>query len=103
MQLDIKRTSSYDPEDNQIPDADQQHILTVLSCVAFIFPQIGYCQGMNYLAHAIYEQTQDVDLSIEIFSGFIMNKCLVGLYSGQVAEYHLQAFILERCIAYSLP
>jgi Rab-GTPase-TBC domain len=42
-------------------------------------------------------------LTIEIFSGFIVDKCLIGLYSGQVSEFHLQAFILDRCIAYSLP
>lgn len=58
---------------------------------------------MNFIAHAIYEHTQDVDLSIEIFSGLIVEKSLVGLYSGNVPEYHLQAFVLERCIAHSLP
>ena len=58
---------------------------------------------MNYLAHAFYEQIQDVDLTIEILSGFIVSKQLVGLYSGQVSEYHLQAYILERIIANSLP
>jgi hypothetical protein len=53
---------------------------------------------MNYLAHTIYESTLDINSTVTIFCGMIINRQLAGLFSDQVPEYHLRAFVLEKLI-----
>lgn len=51
---------------------------------------------MNYIAHTIYQATKSVNDSVSVFAGLIINRSLAGLFSDQVPEYHLRAFVLEK-------
>ena len=53
IKVDIKRTSSPITGTHFKPN-EAESLTNILQAVAFVFPQIGYCQGMNYVAGALY-------------------------------------------------
>ena len=45
----------------------------ILTCVAFLRPEIGYCQGMNFIAGALVNLIDNEEKSFWIFLSFIDN------------------------------
>jgi hypothetical protein len=69
-------------------------LTAVLEGVAFVFPDLGYCQGMDYIALALVSHLQDTETSISVLIGMIYSKKLKGLLTRSKPEYHLQSFVL---------
>jgi hypothetical protein len=52
----------------------------ILRAIAYVRPEIGYCQGMNFVAGAIYTFIEDEELSFWIFLTFLDEMELNSLY-----------------------
>lgn len=63
-------------------DTDQGQILLgrILRAVAYVRPEIGYCQGMNFVAAAIFNFIEDEELSFWMFLTFLDQMELNSLY-----------------------
>ena len=48
-------------------ESDQRALRRVLQAYVLFCPQVGYCQGMSYLAHLIIERMQDEPMSFWMF------------------------------------
>jgi hypothetical protein len=62
----------------------------VLQTIAFLIPDMGYCQGMNYLASSLYSDIRDEELTFNIMLSLLISKELKSLYSNNVPEYHIR-------------
>jgi len=68
-----------------------------------VLPEIGYCQGMNYIAASLLSFLEDEELTFDIFMALIVQKRLLPLYFSGVPEYHLRNFILDKLIKRRVP
>lgn len=71
--------------------------------MAFVLPEIGYCQGMNYVAACLLSYLEDEELTFDIFMALIVHKRLLPLWFRDVPEYHLRGFILDKLIRRKVP
>jgi hypothetical protein len=58
----------------------QQELRRVLSAIAYIRPEIGYCQGMNFVAGALLYFLEKEDIVFWIFLSLLDDKNLNSLY-----------------------
>jgi len=61
---DINRTFHNDKFKSE---EGQNELKRILSCIAFVRPEISYCQGMNFVVGAILQFIQDEELSFWFF------------------------------------
>mmetsp|Transcript_39526 Transcript_39526/g.60350 ORF Transcript_39526/g.60350 Transcript_39526/m.60350 type:complete len:83 (+) Transcript_39526:751-999(+) len=58
-----------------------------------VLPNMGYCQGVNYLATLFLEiAEQDEEQAFYLLLGFIITCNLSGMYEGKVYEYHIRNY-----------
>ena len=67
----------------------------VLSALSFIRPEIGYCQGMNYIAGAFIHFFNDDECSFWIFLYLIDNCELSSLYLKNMPDYQIRLYQLN--------
>ena len=80
-----------------------KQLFDILQAIAYVLPEIGYCQGMNYLAACFLSYLEDEELTFGIFMALIVHKRLLPLFHNGVPEYHLRNFILDKLIRTKLP
>ena len=80
-----------------------KQLFEILQAVAYVLPEIGYCQGMNYMAASFLSYLEDEQLTFDIFMALIVHKKLIPLFYNGVPEYHLRNFILDKLIRKKLP
>lgn len=78
-----------------ITKQDQQVLLQVLLGINFVIPDMGYCQGMNYVASSLFIETKDEELTFNFMLSLLVQKELKPLYSNNVPEYHVRQFMLD--------
>lgn len=100
---DLKRTHSF--ADPLAPLEDEANLLLILQCAAYVYPHIGYCQGMNYIAHTIQStcEPDDVEQANLLMLALMRHLRLAGMYADSVPEYHIQSFVLEQLLDQELP
>ena len=87
------------------PLSSEEHynLTEILEIMAFVFPEIGYCQGMNNIAAALNNYLNENEATIGIFMGLIVSKRLRGLFKANTPEFHIKLFVLQKIIEESLP
>ena len=78
-------------------------LINVLSCLAFIRPEIGYCQGMNFIAGALIELIEEEEKIFWIFLSFIDNIDMNLLYLKNMPDYSIRVFQLNYYIKLYFP
>jgi len=63
--------------------------------IAFAFPDIGYCQGMNYITATLLTLTNNEELSYWLFYALIKNFELFNLYLPGVPDLHMRNYIMS--------
>ena len=76
----------------------KQILINVLSALAFIRPEIGYCQGMNFIAGALIELIEEEEKIFWIFLSFIDNIDMNLLYLKNMPDYSIRVFQLNYFI-----
>ena len=75
----------------------------VLTAVGFVRPEIGYCQGMNFIAGALVNLIDDEEKSFWIFLFFIDNIQLNLLYLRNMPDFLIRVYQLKKLIEFYLP
>ena len=76
----------------------KEMLINVLSALAFIRPEIGYCQGMNFIAGALIELIDEEEKIFWIFLSFIDNIDLNLLFLKNMPDYSIRVFQLNYFI-----
>lgn len=74
-----------------------------LQAIAFCLPEIGYCQGMNYVTATLLTLTNNEELSFWLFVTMIENFELKRLYLPGVPDLHMRNFMMSQIIKEKLP
>ena len=75
----------------------------VLTAIAFIRPQIGYCQGMNFIVGSLINFIDNEEKCFWIFLHFIENIELKPLYLQKMPDYLIKLYQLNYFIKENYP
>ena len=75
----------------------------ILNALAFIRPEIGYCQGMNFIAGALINFIENEEKCFWIFLSFIDNIELNLLYLKNMPDYSIRVYQLNYYIKQFFP
>ena len=75
----------------------------ILTLVAFIRPEIGYCQGMNFIVGALINFIDDEETCFWLFLHFIDNIGLKDLYLQNMPDYLIKLYQLNYYIKENFP
>ena len=78
-------------------------LLDILTALAFIRPEIGYCQGMNFIAGALINFIDDEERCFWIFLSFIDNIDMSNLYTKNMPDYNIRVYQLNYYIKEYFP
>ena len=81
----------------------KEQLYNILIAIAFIRPEIGYCQGMNFIVGALINFINSEEKCFWIFLYFIDNIGLKILYSQNVPEYLIKLYQLNYFINEKFP
>ena len=81
----------------------KEMLINILSALAFIRPEIGYCQGMNFIAGALIELIDEEEKIFWIFLSFIDNIDLNLLFLKNMPDYSIRVFQLNYFIKKNYP
>ena len=70
-------------------------LYNILAALAFIRPEIGYCQGMNFIAGALINFIDDEEKCFWIFLAFIDNFDMNFLYLKNMPDYSIRVYQLN--------
>ena len=100
IQRDINRTFYTDKFKK---GNGKEMLINILSALAFIRPEIGYCQGMNFIAGALIELIDEEEKIFWIFLSFIDNIDLNLLFLKNMPDYSIRVFQLNYYIKQYYP
>ncbi len=87
---DLKRT--HTSERMRTPEG-QEEMHRVLLAIAYAVPEVGYCQGMNFVASTLIASLgNDEELAFWIFMHLLITRDMKSLYLPGVPELHLKNF-----------
>lgn len=95
--MDILRSYPNDP----IVNADK--LCNILQAYASYKPEVGYCQGMNFVAGTLYNIFRDEEKCFWCLANMIQKFKMEGLYSSNLSRLKLFFYTLDRLLAYKLP
>ena len=75
----------------------------ILTAIAFIRPEIGYCQGMNFIVGALINFIDDEEKCFWIFLYFIDNIELKMIYLQKTPDYLIKLYQLNYFIKENFP
>ena len=78
-------------------------LINILTALAFIRPEIGYCQGMNFIAGALINFIDNEEKCFWIFLSFIDNFEMNFLYLKNMPDYSIRVYQLNYYIKENFP
>ena len=78
-------------------------LYNILAALAFIRPEIGYCQGMNFIAGALINSMDNEEKCFWIFLAFIDNFDMNFLYLKNMPDYSIRVYQLNFYIKEYFP
>ena len=96
--LDVNRT--YFSEDQK---GKREIIKNILFCLLYTYPDIGYCQGMNFICQFLLEATKDEEKSFNIFSAILCKTKYGDLIRDDFNLMKKYFYVFERLINLYLP
>jgi hypothetical protein len=74
-----------------------------LEAIAYVIPDVGYCQGMNFISATLLSILKDEELAFWIFYAMMKNHDMQHLYLPGVPELHLKNYQLSHLIRLKCP
>ena len=81
----------------------KQMLENILISLGFVRPEIGYCQGMNFIAGALINLIDDEEKCFWIFLTFIDNIQLNLLYLKNMPDFLIRVYQLKKFIEFYFP
>ena len=78
-------------------------LIDILTALAFVRPEIGYCQGMNFIAGALINFIDNEEKCFWIFLSFIDNIEMNLLYLKNMPDYQIRVYQLNYFIKEYFP
>ena len=97
IEIDVAR--SYQGNESMPP----QILKNILKTYAFYNPELGYCQGMNYVVGTIYLQIQDEALAFKLLVALIDKFQMKNLFVSSLPKLKQFFYQLDRIIGLFLP
>ena len=98
IQLDVNRTHFDTDKENK-----RKIIKNVLISLAYTYPEVSYCQGMNYIALFLLEVTNNEEKSFDIFSAILSKTEYSKLPINEFELMKKYFYVFERLICIYLP
>ncbi|CAG9318522.1 unnamed protein product [Blepharisma stoltei] len=95
--MDILRSYPNDPI------VDSEKLRNILQAYASYKPDVGYCQGMNFIAGTLFYVLRDEEKVFWCLSTMIQKFKMEELFSSNLSKLKLFFFTLDRFLAYLLP
>jgi hypothetical protein len=64
----------------------------VLEAIAYSIPEVGYCQGMNFIGSTLIANLESEELGYWVFMNLLMIRDMKSLFLPGVPELHLKNF-----------
>jgi hypothetical protein len=74
-----------------------------LEAIAYTIPEVGYCQGMNFISATLLTILNDEELSFWIFYAMLKDTDMENMYLPGVPELHLKNFQMSHLIRVKCP
>lgn len=81
----------------------QEEMRRVLLAIAYCMPDVGYCQGMNFIASVLISVTESEAQGFIIFMFLLISKEMKPLFLPGVPELHLKNFQIAQLIKFHMP
>ena len=75
----------------------------VLLAIAYCMPDVGYCQGMNFIASVLISVSESEEQGFIIFMFLLITKEMKPLFLPGVPELHLKNFQIAQLIKFHMP
>ena len=96
--LDVNRTY-FSTEQNKKREITKN----ILFCLVYIYPNIGYCQGMNFICQFLLDMTNNEEISFDIFSAILGKTKYGNLIIDEFSLMKKYFYVFERLINLYLP
>ena len=96
--LDVNRTY-FIKEQNE----KREIIKNILFSLVYIYPKIGYCQGMNFICQFLLEATKDEEKTFHVFSAILSKTKYGNLIIDEFSLMRKYFYVFERLINLYLP
>ncbi|CAG9330410.1 unnamed protein product [Blepharisma stoltei] len=97
ISMDILRSYSNNPM------VDSESLKNILQAYSFYRTDVGYCQGMNYIAGTLYLVNNDESFCFWGMSELIRKFKMENLYATDLSKLKYLFYVLDRLIALFLP
>ena len=98
IEMDVKRTSFAKNEKES-----KAAISSILKAIAYIKPQLNYCQGMNYICSFMFQILQNEKETFYLMMGFIDKSDFASLFMENLQNLKRFFFMFERELQIVLP
>ena len=96
--LDVNRT--FFTKDQ----TEKREILkNILFSLAYLYPKVGYCQGMNFICQFLLETTNDEEKAFDVFSAILQKTKYGNLIEDEFSLMKKYFYVFERLIILYLP
>lgn len=97
--IDMDVARCYQNHPHIIP----QILKNLLKTYGYYNPEIGYCQGMNYIAGTLYIQIQDEEMTFQSMIGLVKRFKMTNLFINDLPKLKQFFYQLDRLIGLLLP
>ena len=98
IMLDVNRTYFIKEQKEK-----REIIKNILCSLIYIYPNIGYCQGMNFICQFLLEATKDEVKTFDIFSAILSKTKYGNLITDEFSLMKKYFYVFERLIYLYLP
>ena len=97
--MDIKRTT-FKKEYN---DKYKESLLNVLNIIAFLKPELNYCQGMSYISSFLIQLTDNEEETFYLMFGIVQNTEFTSIFLSDLQKLKIFFYDFDRLIAIFVP
>ena len=97
--MDIKRTVFK----KELSDKYSQSLTKVLNVIAFLKPELNYCQGMSYIGSFLIQLTQNEEETFYLMFGIVENTEFTSIFLSDLQKLKIFFYDFDRLIAIFVP
>ena len=99
INMDIKRTTFK----KDYSDKYKQSLTNVLNIIAFLKPELNYCQGMSYIGSFLIQLTDNEEGTFYLMFGIVENTEFTSIFLSDLQKLKIFFYDFDRLIAIFVP
>ena len=97
--MDIKRTTFK----KEFSDKYKQSLSNVLNVIAYLKPELNYCQGMSYIGSFLIQLTDNEEETFYLIFGIVENTEFTSIFLSDLQKLKIFFYDFDRLIAICVP